>query len=201
MAIDYDRLKRVREEHHLSVRDMAAALGMPTRTYFSYEAGERDVSTATLLMICEKFGVSADELLGITDVVAKKSIATINGRLVYMIPIYELSSVNFDDDFVDYMPEFFHNMDQAKSTIAINIIGESMFPKLEHGDILIVRRFDNYHSGDILLINHNGTNLIRRVTENKGEYQLEAINPTYPPISFTDDIKVIGIGAKIIKKL
>lgn len=62
-----DRLKIVRTDAGLSQKELAEKLGMPLRTYGSYERGERDISTAILLNICKALNVSSDYLLGRDD--------------------------------------------------------------------------------------------------------------------------------------
>lgn len=207
MAIDYKRLEAARKELNFTKTDMAKLLGIHVRTYSSYELGERDVGTAMLLHICNALGISADELLGMSEDRTRSSVATINGKLVYMIPIYELSSTEFDQDFIDCMPEFFNSMTEAKETIAIKAIGDSMYPKIEKNDIIVFRKntHPNLRNDDIILANIAGTNRIRRVNKARNRFELEAVNPTYPPIDISGDlienIKIIGVATKLIKKL
>lgn len=63
-----DRLKTVRTDAGLSQKELADKLGMPLRTYGSYERGERDISTAILLSICKTLNVSSDYLLGRAEI-------------------------------------------------------------------------------------------------------------------------------------
>lgn len=56
-------LKLLRTEKGLSQREMAEKLDINFRTYASYERNEREPSSATILKICNAFGVSSDELL------------------------------------------------------------------------------------------------------------------------------------------
>ncbi len=204
MAIDYSKLKKIREDLKLTQGAMADILGVPIRTYRSYEQGTRDVGTDMLVRICQEFGVSSDELLGVTNE-AKQKVATINGRLVFMIPIYNLEQTDFESDFYDIMPEYFDDGKEAKKTIALKVCGESMFPKLENKDILIIRKQDHFRHGDIVVVKYEETNIIRRVIETRKERHLEAINPTYPPIDISDDlindIQIIGVAKKVIKHL
>ncbi len=204
MAIDCSKLQKIREDLKLTQGGMADVLQLPLRTYRSYEQGTRDMSSATLRHICQELGVSADELLGVTTE-AKQKVATINGRLVFMIPIYDLNTEDFEEDFYDIMPEYFDDGKEAKMTIAIKVCGESMFPKLENKDILVIRKQDHLRHGDIAVVNYKGTNIIRRVIETRKEKHLEAINPTYPPIDISGDlsknIKIIGVAKKVIKQL
>lgn len=207
MAIDFKRLEAARKDLNFTKTDMANLLGINIRTYCSYENGERDIGTAMLLHICNALAISADELLGMSVDRTRSSVATINGKLVYMIPIYELSSTEFDQDFVDCMPEFFDNMSEAKETIAIKAIGDSMYPKIEKNDIVVFRKQThiNLRNDDIILANIDGVNKIRRVNKSRNKFELEAINPVFPPKDISGDlineVKLIGIATKLIKKL
>lgn len=56
-------LKLLRTEKGLSQKEMAEKLHINFRTYASYERNEREPSSATILKICNTFGVSSDVLL------------------------------------------------------------------------------------------------------------------------------------------
>ena len=62
------RLRDLREDQDLRQEDVAAALGIPTRTYGNYEMGVRNVPLDVLMEIAQYYGVSTDYLLGLTDV-------------------------------------------------------------------------------------------------------------------------------------
>ncbi len=56
-------LKRLREEHGKSRREIAAALGVSYSTYAHYESGLRRVSLEQILTLCKVYGVTAEELI------------------------------------------------------------------------------------------------------------------------------------------
>ncbi len=205
MAIDFEKLTQARKELNLTKKDAADVLNIPARTYASYELGERDLSTEALLKICKTFGLSADELLGMEESPVTRKIATINGKLVYMIPIFELDSDEFKDNFIDCMPWFFNDMNEAKTTFAVKASGDSMFPKIENNDTLIIYKQKHFRDDDIILFKKDGNNYLRKVNKPRGRFVLEAVNPTYPPIDATGDlikkIEIIGVARKIIKNL
>lgn len=212
MAIDFDRLTKARNDLNLTKTELAEILNINARTYSSYELGERDPSTEVLLKLCKVLDLSADELLGMGSTQIQKKIATINGKIVYMIPIFEIDSVDFESDFVDIMPWFFADMTEAKATFAIKASGDSMYPKIEKNDILVISTTMNYHNkdlryreNDLLLFCKDGVNYIRRVNKARKQFILEAINPNYPPIDATgaleEQIHKIGTVRKIIKTI
>ena len=62
------RLRDLREDRDLRQEDVAAALGIPTRTYGNYEMGVRNVPLDILVKLAAFYDVSTDYLLGLTDV-------------------------------------------------------------------------------------------------------------------------------------
>ena len=48
-------------------KDVAAAIGIPLRTYQRYEYGEREPQISTLFKLADFYGVSLDYLTGRTD--------------------------------------------------------------------------------------------------------------------------------------
>lgn len=57
-------LKELREERGMNMKEAAAFLGLKYTTYVSYEKGEREMHSETLLNISQKYGVTVDHLLG-----------------------------------------------------------------------------------------------------------------------------------------
>lgn len=58
------RLRELRENHGLSVKDAADLLNMPYTTYVNYEKGTREPNIQALFRLANFFGVSIDDLLG-----------------------------------------------------------------------------------------------------------------------------------------
>lgn len=62
-----NRLKQLRQEHHLTQSAMAALVGKTLRHYQAIEAGTINVSATMLIFLSEYFHVSSDYLLGLSD--------------------------------------------------------------------------------------------------------------------------------------
>ncbi len=63
-----NRLKILREEKNLFQSDLAKVLNVSVAAYSFYESGKRDMGTDTIKKLADFFKVSADYLLGISDV-------------------------------------------------------------------------------------------------------------------------------------
>ena len=61
------RLKELRTEKGLTLKQVSAELSIPLQTYANYEHGTREPPLDLLIAVCEFYNVSADYLLGIED--------------------------------------------------------------------------------------------------------------------------------------
>ena len=61
------RLRELRLEKGLRLKDVAEAMGVTLRTISNYEAGIREPSLDMLVKLCKFFEVSSDYLLGLPD--------------------------------------------------------------------------------------------------------------------------------------
>lgn len=61
------RLRELRLEKGLRLKDVAEAMGVTLRTIINYEAGIREPSLDMLVKLCKFFEVSSDYLLGLSD--------------------------------------------------------------------------------------------------------------------------------------
>ena len=61
------RLKQIREQKGVSQREVANAVGITISAYSNYEQGIREPSVEMIIKLCKFFNVSADYLLGLTE--------------------------------------------------------------------------------------------------------------------------------------
>ncbi len=63
------RLYDLRTDNDLYQKDVAKRLNISQQYYSQYERGERELPTRHLIELCKLYNVSADYILGFTDVV------------------------------------------------------------------------------------------------------------------------------------
>lgn len=191
-------------------------LGLSNATYSKW-TDESVPRRATLQRIADYFGVSVDYLRGTeqekkaTATIAEKSnLIPLSQNNVYSVPIVENVSAGFGtlaiNDIVDYMPLYFSSAYEAEETICIKVKGDSMFPKIEDGDIIQVHKQTSVDSGSIavvLLDEEEG--LVKKVVYGPDWIELHSINPMYPVQRFEGRdilrLRVVGLVKKIIKNV
>lgn len=62
-----ERLKQLRLENGLKLKEVATALNVTIRSINRYEDGTREPSVDLIIKFCKLYKVSADYLLGLTD--------------------------------------------------------------------------------------------------------------------------------------
>lgn len=62
-----DKLRQLRQEKGLTLKNVAEQLGINLMTYAHYEHGDREPSIEMLKRLCDFYDVSADYLIGRTD--------------------------------------------------------------------------------------------------------------------------------------
>ena len=205
-----DKLKKARLEANLSQDKMAEKLELNPRTYGSYERGERDVSTALLRKICQVLGVSSDELLETKPTRPFEPNAIILPQdKIHMIPVFGSVAAGFgayaSSDIIEYIPLYIENDCDVENTICITVKGQSMYPKIEEGDRIVVRRQDSVDNGRIAVVMIGEEAVVKRVECEKNKLTLISINPEYPPRVIEgkdlEDVRIVGLVQEVMKKL
>lgn len=189
------RLKTMREERHLTQKDLATLLGMTPKAISFYELGERQPSNELLLKLAQYFDVTTDYLLGKDDeYIPKVNRIPVLGTVVAGIPIEAIQ------DIEDY-EEIPAAWGDPRDYFALRIRGRSMEPRLLEGDTIIVKKQEDLISGQtaVVLINGNeGT--VKQVRKSTKGITLIGFNPTvYEPHFYTNEeilelpIRIAGI--------
>ena len=123
--------------------------------------------------------------------------------------MYETVSAGFgafaQDEILEYLPVVITNPYDARDTIGIRVKGNSMYPKIEDGDIIIVRKQESVDSGSIAVLLLDGEEgLVKRVEYGPDWIDLISINPEYAPRHFEKEevlrLRVVGLVVGSYKK-
>ena len=64
----YRRIRDLREDRDLKQREVARELNCSQQVYSNYELGQRDIPTDILIKLAKFYDVTADYILGLSDI-------------------------------------------------------------------------------------------------------------------------------------
>ena len=168
----------------------------------------------TLKKIADYFGVTVESLLSSPEKEKTPDLRPnayiLDKEDVYMIPVFESVSAGFgafaQDCIIEYTPLYISSPGEAAETICIKVRGDSMYPKIEDGDIIQVHRQESIDSGTIAVVLLDGEEgLVKRVEYGPDWIELHSINPMYKTMRFDGEevlrLRVLGAVRKIIKNV
>ncbi|MBQ8411031.1 MAG: S24 family peptidase [Ruminiclostridium sp.] len=127
---------------------------------------------------------------------------------LHMIPVFASVSAGFgayaSDEILEYIPTVLTNPYEANITLGIKVTGNSMYPKIEDGDTIVVRKQESVDSGSIAVILLDGEEgLVKKVKYGDDWIDLISINPEYPVKHFEGSevqrLRVVGLVRQVIK--
>ena len=179
-----NRMKQLREEKGLNMKDVAKALGMPYTTYVNYEKGTREPSSEILIQIANFFGTSIDYLVGKVESVGQRTIPAgfqplpkmsnvpLVGRIACGQPITAEENV----ERLVSIPTEWH----ADFTLMCE--GASMEPKIHDGDLVATHCQPRVENGEIAAVRIGDEATLKRVFLFEDHVELRAENPAFASI-------------------
>ena len=205
---DYDRFNERRIARHLTRDYIEAQLNLPEDYWEDVRDGyvETDKQTVTRLAILLE--TTYDYLMGLTDdpripLDDKTGIKIgVFGDVAAGIPIQQID--NFDPEDPDSWEEIDRWTAKSGLYFALKIKGDSMSPRIQEGDVVIVRKQPMVESNQLAVVAINGdTATCKKVIwdENGGMF-LMSLNPAYPPKYFSAEevrTKPVTILGKVVE--
>lgn len=193
-------IKEIRKVHHLTQDELSEKLGI-NRTGVTYWENGRSIPSKQMLdKICELFNVDYNFLLGDYKLTKKTRIPILG-----TVPCGE--AIEAIEDVVGYIDADVE-LGQTKSTFALYAKGDSMYPEIKDGDILVIKYSPIVESGKIAIVKVNGYDATcKRITYNDQGIVLYPINPEYQPQMYSRSdvsnlpIQVIGQVIEIRRKI
>lgn len=201
-------LKRLMNENNIDRNTLCENLNFRYSTVSEWISAKKYPRIDKIEMLANYFNVKKSDLIE-DRIPAESNAELLPINEIRMIPIFETVSAGFgayaSSDIVDYMPLFIENDYEAKDTLCIKVSGNSMYPKIEDGDIVQVHKQDIVDSGQIAVVmidNENG--FVKKIELGSDYIELISINPEYPPKRFEKEemnrINIVGLVKKIIKE-
>ena len=197
-----------RKELNLTHEEIGNAVGVSKSTVKKWESGYiSNMKRDKISLLAKVLQISPTKLIDDDDPI--ESNATILTQTdIRMIPLYESVSAGFGaaacDCIIDYIPTVIHNPYEAAETIAIRVSGDSMYPKIEDGDTIVVHKQTSVDNGQIAVVLIDGEDaVVKKVKYGADWVDLVSINPEYKTRHFENEelnrLQMLGLVRQIIK--
>ena len=197
------RLKQLRKERNINQRELSEYLKVAPSTISMYENGQREPNFEVLEVLADFFNVDMNYLLGKTDKTTKLIIDKPQGLKIPVLGTVAAGiPISAVEDILDYeeVPQSWENQGEF---FALKIKGDSMEPRMESGDVVIVKQQPDANSGDTVIVLVNGDDATcKKLQKTDNGIMLVSTNPKYPPMFYsTEDIqtKPVVILGKVVE--
>ena len=197
------------KENKITQNMLSENTGISQGNISDWNRGRAAPSMDNITKIADYFKVSTDYLLGktddptpINDWLAKNAIPI--GEMI-RLPVYGRVSagngVLATNDIVGY--EWADKKYADEEYFFLSVKGDSMSPKIEEGDLVLVRKQTSVDSGSYAVVTlDDEEGLIKKVVYGKDWIELHSVNPYYPIRRFDgkDVLKINVVGLVIESK-
>ena len=191
-------VKKLTEEQGMSMSELARRVGTAKSAISRYFKGTREFPLNKVGEFASALHTTPDFLLGMEyEPQAPQGLQIpVLGTVAAGIPI---SAV---EDILDYeeVPQSWENQGEF---FALKIKGDSMEPRMESGDVVIVKQQSDANSGDTVIVLVNGDDATcKRLEKTENGIMLVSNNPKYPPMFYSNDeivTKPVVILGKVVE--
>lgn len=188
-----NRIKKLREEFHMTQQELADRLSGAKSTIAMYENETRKPSMEVLIKLSEIFNCSIDYLLGKSDIKTpdlkdKLFLIPIVGKVAAGKPIFA------NENIEGYLPidPLMYNLTSPNGFFFLQIQGESMNKLIKNGSFALIKKQDYAENGDVIVAIVNGDDeaTVKRYKQlNKQFVMLEPVSEDSAFQPITIDLK------------
>lgn len=193
------RIKSAREDLKLTKRELAKRIGVHESSINKYEKGLVDIPLSKISELARVLKVTEAYLMGWEEKTPQTQQGLqipVLGTVAAGIPI---SAV---EDILDY-EEIPSSWQSQGEFFGLRIKGDSMEPRMESGDVVIVKQQSDANSGDTVIVLVNGDDATcKKLQKTDNGIMLVSTNPKYPPMFYSNDeilTKPVVILGKVVE--
>ncbi|MFR4974808.1 LexA family protein [Blautia caecimuris] len=191
------RIREKREAIGMTQEELASKLGYKNKSSIAkIETGANDIIQSKVVEFANILGTTVAYLMGWDEPPHSRKGVVINvlGRVAAGIPLEAI------EDIID-TEEISEEMAKTGEFFGLQIDGDSMEPRMQKGDVVIVRKQDDAESGDVVIAMINGNDATcKRLRKYRDGIELVSNNPIYKPMFFSNE-EIISKPVKIIGKV
>lgn len=207
-----ERIKEARLKKGYSQTELAELLGYKSRSSINkIEKEGRDIPRSSIVKLAKLLDVTPAYLMGWEETEQPLgNLQVLPNDKVYMIPVFDSVSAGFGayacSDIKEYFPMYIDNPADAPDMLCLTVQGDSMYPKIEEGDMVAVRKQSSVDSGSVAVMLIDGEEgVVKKVNYGPDWIELISFNPMYPPRRFegaeVQRLQVVGLVKKVIKNM
>ena len=177
------QLKKLRKKHSLTQIQFAEIFNISNGTIAMWETEKRQPDNDMLMRIANYFNVSVDYILGRSETEKENRgvMIPVLGRVIAGLPIEAV------EEIIDY-EEITEEMARNGEYFALKIKGNSMSPRIEENDVVIVRKQSYVDNGNIAIVLINGYEATcKKIHHNENGITLISLNNSYSPMFYTKE--------------
>ena len=216
MATSTERINQIMKEKKLrqiDVLNLAKPFQQKYNIKFSkshlsqYVNGKSNPDNEKIFLLSKVFGVTEAWLLGY-NVPRYERIENTGPQTPQGLKIPVLGTVaagipiSAVEDILDY-EEVPQSWESQGEFFGLRIKGDSMEPRMESGDVVIVRQQSDANSGDTVIVLVNGDDATcKRLQKTDNGIMLVSTNPKYPPMFYSNEdirTKPVVILGKVVE--
>ena len=201
-----ERVNQLCQERNLSQKQLEQEAGLGSGTTTKWKKSFKP-NAKSLQRLSEYFGVSVSYLLGESefrtqeeaiiqgwnrtldsDLLSDESKKYEKGQLIPVLgSVHAGIPIDMEEDIIDW-EEISVRLAKTGKFFALRIKGDSMSPRIQDGDVVIVKQEADAESGSIVIAKVNGNkSCCRKLIKHQGGIALQSLNPVYEPLYFTDE--------------
>lgn len=204
-----DRVKLLRQKKKMTQLELAEKLGYKSKSSVAHIENGRDIPRSMVVTLADILDTTPAYLMGWEDDKPTDTLTVLPTDKIHMIPVFGSVAAGFgayaSSDIIEYIPLYIENDCDVADTICITVKGQSMYPKIEEGDRIVVRRQDSVDNGRIAVVMIGDEAVVKRVECENNKLTLISINPEYPPRVIEgkdlEDVRIVGQVQEVMKKL
>ena len=203
-----NRLEKAMQMRNLKASELSEKAHIPKSAISQYLSGLYEAKQKSIFKLASVLNVSEAWLMGMDVPMEKTTKLDKLGNPVAEIPLLGTVKAGYDymaQENWEGMIEVDKNIIKDGSDyFALRIKGDSMSPVLIEDDIVIIKKQEDFESGDLVVALINGDEAtIKKGKKSDNSILLQPLNTNYEPLIFTyDEMKTIPVTiVGIVKQL
>ena len=195
------KLRYYMELNNKTQMDLMNDLGLISSTVSSWYNGQKMPRMGKIQMLADYFGINKSDL--IEDKSETTTEETFKRKGVKIPVLGEVAAgvpLEAIEDIIDY-EEITEEMAQTGEFFGLKIKGDSMYPRICDGDVVIVRQQNSCDTGDVVVVLVNGeAATVKKIRKQKDGIMLIPFNTSFEPMFFSNE-EIQSLPVNVIGKV